>query len=97
MRSGPYTNHFYLFNSLFDAAAFGQYLGGEDPRNGHSAPGFINESCIFNPSHFTYTWEEDDQGRLVPYAHYKNEKVRINNLHIHSKNLAPFYSLRSEG
>ena len=87
-----YWNHIDQFDSIFDAAALGQYLGGIDPRNGLSQPGFINESCLFNPSHLEFSWEFNDQGLRVPCAHYRGKKYRINNLHIHSKYLAPFTS-----
>ena len=83
------------FTSIFDAAALGQYLGGIDPRNDPKAkPGFINESCVFNPSLLAYTWKKDEKGRAVPYASYKDSEVRINNLHIHSKNLQAFLSVK---
>lgn len=87
-----YFNHFDLFNSIFDAAAIGQYLGGISPINGGGNIGFINESAIFNPSRCTYEWIKDEQGRKVPYAVFKSKKYRINNLHIHSKNLHEFMS-----
>ena len=80
------------FNSIFDAAALGQYLGGIDPRNGPSVPGFINESCVFNPALLGFKWEEDEKGRKVPFACYEGHELRVNNLHIHSKNLARFLS-----
>jgi len=86
-----YCLHYSLFQSIFDAAAIGQFLGGIDPRNGPSVPGFINESCIFNPSALIYVWEEDANGRRVPYALYGQSKCRINNLHIHSKKLNQFH------
>jgi hypothetical protein len=88
-----YSRNFNLFQSVFDAAALGQYLGGIDPfYHGPSLPGFINESCLFNPSAMTYTWERDEEGRLVPYATFKNETYKINNLHIHCKDLKRFSS-----
>lgn len=87
-----FSRHADQFHSIFDAAALGQYLGGIDPANGLSAPGFINERCIFNPSHFLFEWHKDRLGRKVPYAIYRNQVWKINNLHIHSKNLTPFYS-----
>lgn len=89
-----YTNHFSEFNSIFDAAAIGQYLGGIDPIHGALKIGFINESCLFNPSYFTYEWEADEEGRLVPFALFKSQRIRINNLHIHSKNTQGFYSIK---
>lgn len=90
--SKAYCRNIELFNSIFDAAAIGQYLGGIDPRNGNSQPGFINESCLFNPSLLIYEWIVDAEGRNVPFAIYDNKKFRINNLHIHSKNLWKFAS-----
>ncbi len=87
-----YFRFFEDFQSIFDAAAIGQYLGGISPRNGSGPPGFINETCFFNPSYLSFTWKEDFKGRWVPYIIYKNAEYRINNLHIHSKNLDNFYS-----
>jgi hypothetical protein len=86
-------NNFNLFNSIFDAACIGQYLGGIDPRNADKGPGFINESCLFNPSNFTFEWKLDDKGRRVPYAVFKGSSYRINNIHVHSKNLKNFLSI----
>ncbi len=88
-----YSNNYEVLASVFDAAALGQYLGGIDPRNpGASGKGFINESCVFNPANFEFIWENDSEGRRVPYLFYRGEKCRINNLHIHSKNLKQFLS-----
>ena len=87
-----YCQNINFFKSIFDAAAIGQYLGGGDPRNSTHGPGFITESCIFNPSLLVYEWLEDLEGRKVPFAVYGGEKFRVNNLHIHSKNLWQFTS-----
>lgn len=87
-----YTRNIHEFDSIFDAAALGQFLGGIDPRNGHSAPGFINETCLFNAARLHFQWHIDDAGRKVPYAYMHEKKYRINNLHIHSKNLKAFCS-----
>lgn len=87
-----YTNYFDDFQSIFDAAAIGQYLGGIDPRNGESKPGFVNETTLFNVADFRYEWIRDEQNRLIPYLIYNNQKIKINNLHIHAKNLASFKS-----
>ncbi len=81
-----YSNHFDEFQSIFDAATIGQYFC-SDPSNR-----FINESCIFNPSFFTYEWIKDDKGRLVPFFLFEGQKYRINNLHIHCKQLSRFTS-----
>jgi hypothetical protein len=85
-------NNYDRFHSIFDAAAIGQYLGGVDPRNGNIPAGFINESCLFNPSFFEFAWQMDPYGRKVPYALFEGQKIRINNLHIHCKNLDAFFS-----
>lgn len=88
-----YCQNFQLFNSIFDGAALGQYLGGIDPNNGPSQPGFINESCVVNPSWLRYEWIINEAGRKVPYVIYNEKKYRINNLHIHSKRLHLFSSI----
>lgn len=87
-----YMKYITEFDSIFDAAAWGQFLGGIDPRNGPSIPGFINETCLFNPSRIECKWKIDDKGRKVPYAYMGDKGYRINNLHIHSKNLKAFAS-----
>lgn len=91
---GRFYNNFNSFNSIFDAAAIGQYLGGIDANYHHEVKvGFINESCIFNPSHFTYEWHRDAKNRNIPYINFEGKKYRINNLHIHSKQLHLFSSI----
>lgn len=87
-----YSRHFSLFNSIFDAAALGQYLGGIDPRNGDIQVGFVNETCLINPSYLRYFWGIDELGRKIPYIFVEKDYYRINNLHIHCKNLKPFLS-----
>ena len=87
-----YCKHEDLFLSLFDGAAFGQYLGGLDPRYFDPQPGYVSERCLFNSSLLSYRWKVDAEGRKVPYAAYKDCEYRINNLHIHSKNLEQFSS-----
>lgn len=87
---GRFCNNFTLFQSVFDAAALGQFLGGDIKKQ--QPPGFINESCVFDPSCFIYEWRKDSEGRPVPYMIYGNKKYRINNLHIRSKELYRFTS-----
>ena len=87
-----YAQYIDLFDSIFDGAAIGQYLGGIDPLNGPSSAGFVNETCLFNASKLTYSWHKDTQGRKVPFASCGEKIYRINNLHVHSKNLKEFSS-----
>lgn len=79
------------FPCVFDAAAHGQYLGGEDPRNGSRGPGYINDGAAFRPDQFAYTWLKDAADRLYPLLIDKDgKKWPIANLHIHSKRLKDF-------
>lgn len=87
-----FVRHIDLFESIFDAAALGQYLGGIDPLHGKDTVGFINERCLFQPNKLTIQWEADKQGRKIPYVIHSENKYRINNLHIHSKELEKFKS-----
>jgi hypothetical protein len=92
-----YFKHADTFCSLFDAAAVGQYLGGIDPRNQNPGEvtlqaGFVNESSLFNPDLVCFEWHPDDDQRLIPYMKINDEMWRMNNLHIHSKNLVAFCS-----
>lgn len=87
-----YSKGFELFNSVFDGSIYGQYLGGIDPRNGSDGPGYINTAAFFNCSYMKFNWIEDELGRKVPYVGIGSKRYRINNLHIHSKNLSDFKS-----
>ena len=92
-----YCNHFKVFNSVFDTQAIGQYLGGQDHRNsGNSFPGQINAKTTYIASDFSYEWILDNQQRAIPYLIFKGKKYRINNIHVHSKDLCDFYSLYKE-
>lgn len=75
-----YSNNFNLFNSIFDAAAIGQYIGGI--HTDEDSIGYVSPDSIFDVSNYTYKWENE-----MPYMIYGNLKVKINNLHIHSKKL----------
>ena len=60
--------------------------------------GFVNEGSLFDPSLFSFKWEEDSLGRLTPRLSLLSDstaEAKINTLHIHSKRTADFYSLRS--
>ncbi len=91
-----YTNNIHTFRSIFDGFTFGKYLGGVDPRNiwdPQQGPGHISEYCVINASNVVITWERDLLERNIPYAMLDHEKYRLNNLHVHSKDLKPFLSL----
>jgi len=83
--------NFYTFNSIFDAAAIGIYLGGIDPyhTNGVIVKGEKWSASLIDYTVYMHKWELDTQGRNIPYIFNKisNEWTRVNNLHIHSKKL----------
>jgi hypothetical protein len=81
-----------LFGGVFDAAALGQFLGGVDPIHDPNSTSFLNTECVFDASRFSYFWEEDSQGRKIPYLVYKNQKTPIFNIHFHCKRLHLFTS-----
>ena len=74
---------------MSDAATHGQFIGGEDPKNGKRGPGFVNLSCEFRTDQFTYQWDSDE-GRRFPYILHEGKQWKIWNLHIHSKRLGDF-------
>lgn len=83
---------FENFDSIFDAAAIGQYIGGCDPRNKKNKEGFINETCVFSCDNVKIEWEYDYERRMIPVMNINDNKYVINNLHIHCKNLKKFIS-----
>lgn len=85
-----YNVNFQEFNSIFDGAAMGQYLGGVDPRNiTGDTIGFVNETCLVKYNIFKFKWFRKGEYSF-PYLIVNNNIIPINNLHIHSKNLQNF-------
>jgi hypothetical protein len=82
---------FPIFNSVFDAASMGICLGGMDPYHtrGVIVKGLPGKWSYHDFSKYTYEWKKDEKGRLIPYIlrTTDNTWIRINNLHIHSKDL----------
>jgi len=89
-----YENYHRYKKTIFDAAAMGVYLGGVDPYHTHGLviTGLLCIWSIINYTKYQYDWKEDNQGRVIPYVLNKDKWIRINNLHIHSKNLKPYLS-----
>lgn len=81
------------YDSIFDAAALGIMLFGTDSyllQNSNFHKDFTKEKWW--PSYIDYTnynikWFKDDKNRLIPYINNGEKWIKINNLHIHSKNL----------
>lgn len=80
-----YSNNYSFFNSVFDPAGYGMYIGGLSPMN----------VSIPNPGWYHDYQEIGKQIKLNkikiffenhnPYLLYGNDRIKINNLHIHSK------------
>jgi len=82
-----YNNLYSEMMSIFDDDAIGQYLGGIDTRsNPRDTIGFINETTVFDVSIFDYYWVNGEPFAVIDGG----EKIKINNLHIHSKDLKKF-------
>ncbi len=85
-----YNSNFNKFNSIFDAAAIGQYVGGIDPNNNDGdTVGFINETCCIKYNNYKFEWVKKGQF-YYPYIIVYDKYIPINNLHIHSKKLSNF-------
>jgi len=82
-------------NTIFDSAAIGIYLGGVDPihTGGVIVKGKQWQGSAINYTPYQYKWMTDDKNRNIPYVLYNETWIRINNLHIHSKDLKSCLSI----
>lgn len=88
------TNGIQLFQTIFDAAALGQYVGGIDQRAKGDVKmtiGYVNPDAAYDVRDFRIEWINND-GLRKPSLVYKEESYPIFNLHIHSKNLRQYRS-----
>jgi hypothetical protein len=90
------SEHYDKYNgSIFDAASLGIFIGGMDPHHtgGIIKKGLRGKWSLIDYTHYTYKWDVDTAGRNIPYIQHPNGSwLRINNLHIHSKDLNPCMS-----
>jgi len=85
-----YNENFQEFNSIFDGAAIGQYLGDVDPRNiAGDSTGFVNETCEIKYDKYRFKWVKKGNN-YFPYIEINSKLIPINNLHIHCKKLEKF-------
>jgi len=52
---------------------------------------YIGQLLIQNPE-YTVIWKIDDRGNKIPYFSGAGKEIKINNLHIHSKQLNKYIS-----
>jgi hypothetical protein len=76
-------------DSIFDAAAIGIYLFGNDPNatNQPAEPGVKNKFSLIDYTCYEYDWIIDDKGRKIPHIFNGDKWIKINNLHIYTKDL----------
>ena len=90
---GKMSKNFSIFNGIFDAAAFGMWLTGQDPKNSYGNTKVMSMSNIHNgdsaidPSKGAYKMENSNL-----FVDLEDSQIPIWNLHIHSKNLRLFDS-----
>ena len=89
---GYFSKHFDRFNAVFDPATYGQFVGGSRTEGPGIIPQdhYIGNLLEENPQ-YGVKWVIED-GLKVPYFSYAGNLAKINNLHIHSKNLKAYMS-----
>ena len=89
---GEFSKGYKEFDSIFDPASWGQYVGGtmEGIPGAKPEDHYIGQLLRENLD-YTVVWDYEDKGR-VPYFRWDNHEVKINNLHIHSKQLNKYLS-----
>jgi hypothetical protein len=87
-----YSKNFNDFNSIFDPATWGQFVGGTRVEGPGAKPQdhYIGVLLNRNPS-WSVVWKNENKLN-VPYFDKYGELFKINNLHIHSKNLNKYIS-----
>ena len=92
MPFGEYSENVEAFNSLFDPASYGQFVGGTQSEGPGAMPQdhYIGRWLKKNPQIYIY-W--NDEGLNLPYLVFDKKVIKINNLHIHSKNLHKYMSV----
>lgn len=76
-----YNNNYSKFKSVFDPSSYGQYISGT---YGEKKPGWFGEhqeiGKFIKNKEIKVIFEDKN-----PYVIYKDQKIKINNLHVHSK------------
>jgi len=84
----PNSKYYETFNSIFDPATYGQYVGGLPKVAGGLPSGYIDKNHYIGDFMLKNMggWEIFFKNR-EPYLIFNDVEYKINNLHIHSKNL----------
>jgi len=89
---GNGSSTYNLFKSVFDGASAGQFIGGtqSDPPGWAGPHHWLGAELIKN--RYAFVWDVENHKR-VPFMILKTNpqhRIRVNNLHIHSKNLKSY-------
>jgi hypothetical protein len=89
-----YVNYNKFGDSIFDSAGIGVFLFGNDNvhTNDSITTGQKNRWSAVDYTNLKFDWKIDDKNRRIPYIWNGESWTRVNNLHIHSKNLPPAMS-----
>ena len=84
---GAHSQHYEDFDAIFDPASWGQLVGGTRTEGPGAKPDdhYIGQLLLSHPG-YGVRWRTEG-GLRIPYFVYDDNWVKINNLHIHSKNL----------
>ncbi|MEI6243082.1 MAG: hypothetical protein WCP39_06735 [Chlamydiota bacterium] len=77
-------NNIKQFGSLFDPALMGKFIESSEKEN--------RPDAVFQPSYCKISFEEDKEGRKIPFLNYKDKKIPINNLFVSEKNMEKYLS-----
>jgi len=93
--AATYENYEHYATTVFDSAGLGIYLGGVDPfhTNGIIMTGLRSIWSAIDYTPYAFLWQTDEKGRNIPYVVSHRGPIRINNLHIHSKDLTGCLSM----
>jgi len=86
----PVAENYKKYNSIFDAQALGIYLCGIDKfhSGGTLKLGSKSQWSRMDFTKYSYIWLIDEAGRKIPYIlDDDGMPIKINNLHVHSKDL----------
>lgn len=90
---GDHSYYFQKFDSIFDGASWGQFVGGTnlgDPPGFASASHYVGQELL--NKRYKIVWESQKEGRVPFVMGIDGQKTKLNNLHIHSKKLENFLS-----
>lgn len=75
-------------DTIFDSSAMGMFMFGYDliHTNGVLIKGCKNKFCFIDYTIYNFVWKIIDN-KKIPYINYNGKMIKINNLHIHAKNL----------